>query len=1386
MVNWLHWGESPNTPEDRVMPYYASTTWMYETVRDGDSFSARAERYFGIVVEPSLDLSSVMVSFVQGTLIFQDSNSNVRLNDRDVIRLMETSGVDPPDNFIIDGVFTRGWIKANRDLFAKVSLKGMRPGTAWTDANVAASPKSSDMDGIGTDLAAAETVSLATKSIEIDTDIAPGAFTVTAGTITVDAAKTLTLGGALSAAIVTIAATGALTTSGSNYSYTTTSATNVSGALTLNGSSVSQAAVTIADGGLYANGTATSNISGNLIVGAGVSGGLTTGVGTLHIDGTTTIGAGATMGSAATAYTLNMDGNLLASAGTLIAPASATLFTFSGATWNTPTTFTAGTGTSAVVFDLAGTTSLANHSIQFNAITINNGATLTTTGTNYNLTVTAATSITGSLLTNASTVSLGAGAAAASTCVAVNAGGTFTMSTGVTTIGHATNATIITNAATWTWKGSAVNLQNVDVQWDVVTGGNTTTINFTKPTIIDAWTTSLLDTLTTSASATVTQAASKTYTNSGTTTLGASTTWTGASATTSIIASTGAWNWASCSLSLLDIQFTITTGVNALTVTDNIGVDAITISTGGSFICTTAGKSITGSAADWNVYGAITLNGTSGSHLTVSTARIILRNGSTTDMYYVDVTSTQYYGLHNGITTTATITRIDYCTFTSVYLCAFFNQGFNQIITFTNCTFTGAGGAWNYKDVALSTSAVTQFTSCTYTTVGMQATSGWLVSVNTGGVAGTWDLYGMLDWESTPDAAYREGTVPTGATVTVRNADAYSTGFDSGFSTDTTTHSTVGNSYTLAFVPGTARTSYTFGGDLSVGAYDNMTCSTQDTTFTTTNSADDFAIYGGCNIAGAAGHNIIFTGMYRLFISGTTTVTVSLSYVTSTPANVASSSPLSWAHTNATTTIDNCTFTGAALGRGVIQNSATTLTITNSTMTSADTGYLTCDVNILTGKSVQLSTCTWGTASFQATSGWLMSKTTNGVANATTFMGIANASTPDASYEIADTDNVTIANATSYSSSFNSVLTLDQAEQCAALTVNASTTLDTSTTNYAFTHSGNSTVSGTLLTRASTVTSNGQMTIYSGGTIGSSNTAWTWDSNANISNQGSIQAPNASGAWTFSGTNLGFDATSATLTNNSGTLNLDKNSGQTIDVSSASTAPAFYNITISNTGTGAIVLVGCSQVFDIDGNINATSTTASFDPGSYSVYLYLAGNMTLANGFGYTKGAAGILYLNGTAAQSMVDNNATTTQDYGVITVQNTSATVTVTTMATGVFLSDTVTINASANFKISDGIAHKINSAMSITVAGTYTVQHSNFSQTDYIGNTAAQATMPTLSVSAGGTLALKNVWFRNIAINNERYPLPRAFVYLGENCNPGRLKLIKSPRGPHRIGIR
>ncbi|MFA5217050.1 beta strand repeat-containing protein [Sulfuricurvum sp.] len=205
--------------------------------------------------------------------------------------------------------------------------------------------------------------------------------------------------------------------------------------------------VDIANFTTVASGNYNITIAGNLDIGGGVSGTFTTGTGTKRIDGTLNIGTGASFGTAATAYTLDLNGNLLTSTGTLIAPNATGSFTFAGASWKTPTTFTNSSGT--VTFDLAGTTTLGNDSTGFYAFTINTGATLdTSAASSFALTASNVISLSGTFTTNASALSIATGVTTAYG-LTILAGGVFTGGNGTHTIGSI-NSNTATSTCTMT------------------------------------------------------------------------------------------------------------------------------------------------------------------------------------------------------------------------------------------------------------------------------------------------------------------------------------------------------------------------------------------------------------------------------------------------------------------------------------------------------------------------------------------------------------------------------------------------------------------------------------------------------------------------------------------------------------------------------------------------------------------------------------------------------------------------------------------------------------------------------------------------------------------------------------------------------------------------
>jgi len=202
-----------------------------------------------------------------------------------------------------------------------------------------------------------------------------------------------------------------------------------SGTLTL-GSNAEVYNVNIANFATLSTLTYDLTILGALDIGGGVSGTVAPTTGSIIVNGNTNIGAGGVLG-ANTAYTLDLNGSLVNSSGTLLAPNASGTFTFSGAAFYTPTTFTPNSGT--VTFDKAGTTALSNAALQFYKIEVSAGATLDCNG--MNLTVTNITTIAGTLNCGVSTCSFGSGVATTTYSLSTGVGGVFIGGSGTHTVG---------------------------------------------------------------------------------------------------------------------------------------------------------------------------------------------------------------------------------------------------------------------------------------------------------------------------------------------------------------------------------------------------------------------------------------------------------------------------------------------------------------------------------------------------------------------------------------------------------------------------------------------------------------------------------------------------------------------------------------------------------------------------------------------------------------------------------------------------------------------------------------------------------------------------------------------------------------------------------------
>jgi len=269
----------------------------------------------------------------------------------------------------------------------------------------------------------------------------------------------------------------------------------------------------------------------------------------------------------------------------------------------------------------------------------------------------------------------------------------------------------------------------------------------------------------------------------------------GTSTTTTVFTGIGNFKYVADSaqtaadLTINNVYFnsTLSTGAGMSQLTINGNITVYRISSGPpNPILVTAGVTITGidaSTANFSLNGALTMAGTSGSHITVTNTRFVVFNsgiGSSVNLSYVDFVSartTSSYGFL--FYCDNAVVALDNLTFTSSSSSTYGGMRISSgsyIPSFAGCTFNNlyTGTGVNNQDVYVLTGAVLQLSSCTFTTVGLQATSGWLVSKDHAGVANDMRIYGVLN-ASTPSAPYQIAGTDN---VIVKQADAYSTPFN--------------------------------------------------------------------------------------------------------------------------------------------------------------------------------------------------------------------------------------------------------------------------------------------------------------------------------------------------------------------------------------------------------------------------------------------------------------------------------------------------------------------------------------------------------------------------------------------------------------------------------
>jgi len=234
-----------------------------------------------------------------------------------------------------------------------------------------------------------------------------------------------------------------------------------------------------------------------------------------------------------------------------------------------------------------------------------------------------------------------------------------------------------------------------------------------------------------------------------------------------------------------------TSGTGTTVVFDNnMTINAFTVSAGDSLNVTTPGTVVTGNTAKVAyIYGNGTFNGNSTSYVTlIGTNTLAYFAGSTVDLRYFNyISNSANQGVLMNSGAAITVNKIDNCLFnTSTTYTPFWQDNANTDVLVSNSTFIGSNGAgYNYKDVVVGTGAKLRLDNCTLknNAVGMVGTTGWLVSKNHNGIVNNWRIFGIVN-SSVPSSGYKGSDWTNTTNVTIVNADAYSTAFNSAFTQD--------------------------------------------------------------------------------------------------------------------------------------------------------------------------------------------------------------------------------------------------------------------------------------------------------------------------------------------------------------------------------------------------------------------------------------------------------------------------------------------------------------------------------------------------------------------------------------------------------------------------
>lgn len=257
------------------------------------------------------------------------------------------------------------------------------------------------------------------------------------------------------------------------------------------------------------------------------------------------------------------------------------------------------------------------------------------------------------------------------------------------------------------------------------------------------------------------------------------------------IATGNDWNWDSsggtCNIKWFDFQSDVVTGGGGIDVQiDGDGtIDGWTVTANDAITCTIQDTIITCNAAkDIFIRGTIEMTGASGHNVVMTGGKEILCSlgSEVVDVQYFTSTMVRY-ALYIG--TGANVTQIDNCTLSStdgINYAGLASATTTEFVA-SNCTLDSNVAAPSTQfdgDIAcLIANAKVLLDTCVLVndTATMHSTGGYIVSKDHNAVVNQWNYYGILDSDD-PAAGYQASNWVAGMTLNIKNADAYSTPFN--------------------------------------------------------------------------------------------------------------------------------------------------------------------------------------------------------------------------------------------------------------------------------------------------------------------------------------------------------------------------------------------------------------------------------------------------------------------------------------------------------------------------------------------------------------------------------------------------------------------------------